>query len=81
MNHIIQFTQYLLDEYCDCHMGNMLPALRSRDQQPHDSSSHDESHDRAEEEVSDSEIMQRDVIEVPSVYVARFLTLIYSSKC
>ena len=41
-------------------MGNMLPALRSHDQQPRDSSTHDHS----EEAESDSEIIQRDVVEV-----------------
>ena len=53
--------QYLVDKYCYCFHGNTLPALRSHDQ------SHDlrkKEQEEEEEKKSDTEIIQRDVVEV-----------------
>lgn len=53
-----------MDEYCCCHHGNILPALKSHDQ------SHDDLKENEEEEDkdSDAEIMQRDMVEVCHTY-------------
>ena len=52
-----------MDEYCCCHHGNILAALKSHDQ------SHDDLKENEEEDKdSDAEIMQRDIVEVCHTY-------------
>ena len=53
--------QYLMDKYCYCFHGNTLPALRSHDLKKKEQ---EEEEEEEEEKESDTEIIQRDVVEV-----------------
>ena len=55
---LIFLYQHLLDNYRHCHHGNLLPSLRSVER------SQRSPEDGEEEKETDTEILQRDVVEV-----------------
>ena len=65
--------QHLLDNYFHCYHGNLLPSLRSVERSQRSS-------DQEEEKETDTEILQRDVVEVCACAPCNSVELLTSSS-